>query len=78
MYKIKNISRFLMLTGLYPGESKNVSELDSSLLELYHKQLISVTKVKEQPVIRKKKLEEKDEETLNSTGIEVMNTDGRN
>lgn len=78
MFKITNISGNLTLNGLYPGESKNIKDIDNVIRELYDKQLLSITKIDE-PI--KKKNEENVANTSKETNIkdcEVLNTDGRN
>ena len=74
-YKITNISRYLMLCGLYPSKSKVVSELDDKMLELYNKQLISIKTVKSVESKSKKSVEE---DTNSIKECEVRDTDGRN
>lgn len=74
MYKITNISRFLSLVGLYPGESKNIKKIDDNIKELYNKQLISITKVED--VVKKQELNNVNKE--NNKECEVLDTDGRN
>lgn len=74
-YKITNISRYLMLCGLYPSKSKVVSELDDKMLELYDKQLISIKTVKSVESKSKKSVEE---DTNSIKECEVRDTDGRN
>lgn len=74
-YKITNISRYLMLCGLYPSKSKVVSELDDKMLELYDKQLISIKTVKSIESKSKKSVEE---DTNSIKECEVRDTDGRN
>lgn len=74
-YKITNISRYLMLCGLYPSKSKVVSELDDKMLELYDKQLISIQAVKSVESKSKKSVEE---DTNSIKECEVRDTDGRN
>lgn len=49
-YEIKNISRYLLLAGLYPGKTKKVQNIDDNMKELYNKQLLSITEIKEEKV----------------------------
>ena len=81
MYKIKNISGYLSLLGLYPGESKTVDYLDVVTKDLYSKQLISIQKLPK----NKSKIVEATAETIkdpvvtdNLKDCEVINTNGRN
>lgn len=66
-YKITNCNRFLKLAGLYPSEEKIVSELSDSLIYLYKKDQISITKIEDKKIPTKSKAKD----------CEVMNTDGR-
>lgn len=82
MYKIKNISGYLSLLGLYPGESKTVDYLNVVIKDLYSKQLISIQKV---PKNKSKIVEATTAETIedpvvtdNLKDCEVINTNGRN
>lgn len=78
-YEIKNISRYLMLCGLYPSKSKVVSELDDNMLKLYDKQLISIKKIEtttENVVTSKGKKSVEDTNSIKE--CEVRDTDGRN
>lgn len=45
MYEITNISGYLSIAGLYPGESKRVKTLDSSLKQLYKNKLIFINEI---------------------------------
>lgn len=45
MYEIINISGYLSVAGLYPGESKRVKTLDSSLKQLYKNKLVFINKI---------------------------------
>lgn len=45
MYEIINISGYLSVAGLYPGESKRVKTLDSSLKQLYKNKLIFINEI---------------------------------
>nr|CAI9751488.1 hypothetical protein DGKKSRWO_DGKKSRWO_CDS_0197 [uncultured phage]CAI9752375.1 hypothetical protein CVNMHQAP_CVNMHQAP_CDS_0198 [uncultured phage] len=42
-YKIKNISGCLSVIGLYPGETKEVEDIDSKLKTLELKNVISIS-----------------------------------
>lgn len=42
-FDIKNISRCLVLVGLYPGESKQIDSIDDNLRTLQNKGLITIT-----------------------------------
>lgn len=45
MYEIINISGYLSVAGLYPGESKRVKTLDSSLKQLYKNKLVFINEI---------------------------------
>ena len=45
MYEIINISGYLSVAGLYPGESKRVKTLDSNLKQLYKNKLIFINEI---------------------------------
>lgn len=78
-YEIKNISRYLMLCGLYPGKSKVVSELDDDMLILYDKQLMSISKIDDVASVVNSKSKKSVEDDANSIKeCEVRDTDGRN
>lgn len=79
-YEIKNISRYLMLCGLYPSKSKVVSKLDDDMLKLYDKQLISIKKIETVSTTSagSKSKKSVEEDTNSIKECEVRDTDGRN
>lgn len=66
MYKITNISRYLAFKGLYPGNKKEVSVIDSELLDLQSKGYCKIEEVKNKTNVAKiTKKEENNTETIN-------------
>lgn len=79
MYKVKNISRCLTLLGLYPGESKNIDQLDVTICDLFNKQLISLTEiVKNETVVTESKKKNQVKVDNNLKDCEVKDTNGGN
>lgn len=79
MYKVKNISRCLTLLGLYPGESKNIDQLDDTIRDLFNKQLISLTEIaKSETVVTESKKKNQVKVDNNLKDCEVKDTNGGN
>ena len=45
MYKIKNISGYLSVAGLYPGKTRNVNEIDAELKNFADIGLLSIIEI---------------------------------
>lgn len=73
MYEIRNISRYLKIAGLYPGETKKIPVLDDNLMHLSNQNLILIRKI-----VETKRKAKEEEEISNSTRNEVIDTNGRN
>lgn len=55
MYKIHNISGYYTVAGLYPGNTKIISELSQELVKLEREGLIFIEKCDEQKQTKSKK-----------------------
>ena len=63
MYRIKNLSEYLSVAGLYPGEDKIIKSLTPDIIKLRNLFLIRLAKVKEKTY--KNKHKKKAEVTIN-------------
>ncbi len=51
-YKIRNISGYLSIAGLFPGKNKIVNRLDTELCKLKSEGLLEITKIIEEPPVK--------------------------